>query len=118
MRAEGSHWEQVALDYLSGQGLELLTKNYQCRFGEIDLIMRDVDTLSFVEVRYRHGADFGSGADSVGWHKQRRISAAASHFLQRRPAWAEHPCRFDVVSISGGRPPNIDWIKDAFECAF
>ena len=115
MRDEGSRWEQVALDFLKRQGLKLLTQNYHCRFGEIDLIMRDIDTLSFVEVRYRRGDHFGSGADSVGWHKQRKISAAASHFLQHHPTWSEHPCRFDVVSISGTENPNIDWIRDAFD---
>ncbi len=118
MRAEGTRWEQVALDFLSGQGLSVLEQNYHCRFGEIDLIMRDVDTISFVEVRYRRGDAFGSGADSVSWHKQRRISAAASHFLQRHPAWSEHPCRFDVVSISGFRHPEIDWIQNAFDSTF
>ena len=118
MRAEGSRWEQVAVDYLCQQGLQVLTQNYECRFGEIDLIMKDVDTISFVEVRYRRGDSFGTGADSVGWHKQCRISAAACHFLQRNPSWSERPCRFDVVSISGTQHPDIDWIQDAFESTF
>ena len=46
------------------------------------------------------------------------LDAAASHFLQRHPAWSEHPCRFDVVSISGTRQPEIDWIQNAFDSTF
>ena len=120
MRNKGAHWEQVALEFLCQQGLQVLTQNYQCRFGEIDLIMRDDDAVSFVEVRYRRSDGFGTGADSVDWHKQRRISAAASHFLQRYPAWSKHPCRFDVISISGTGHPDMTGsrmpLNAHFEC--
>ena len=50
----GDHAEQLACVFLQQQGLQLVTRNYRCRGGEIDLIMRDDDSLVFVEVRYRH----------------------------------------------------------------
>ena len=63
------------------QGLSLLTRNFRSRLGEIDLIMDDGQSLVFVEVRYRRGNAFGSGAESVNRRKQARITACAQHYL-------------------------------------
>ena len=114
--ARGTAAEQLARAYLRKHGLRQLDANYRCRLGEIDLVMRDRDTLVFVEVRYRRTEAFGSAAETVGVAKQRRIIKAASRYLQQHPRWANDLCRFDVISISGddGRT-DIEWIKHAFE---
>lgn len=106
----GQAKEQAACRYLEGRGLRLVARNHRCRHGEIDLIMRDADTLVFVEVRYRHSQRFGGAAQSVDIHKQRRLAAAAGHYLQAHPS--PLPCRFDVLAI--GANDHIDWIRNAF----
>jgi putative endonuclease len=106
----GSDKERLACAFLEGRGLRLLSRNYRCRQGEIDLVMREADTLVFVEVRFRRSDRFGTAAETVDVHKQRRLAAAASHYLQRHPT--RLPCRFDVLAVSGG--DRVDWIKDAF----
>jgi putative endonuclease len=90
--------------------MKLIVRNYRSRRGEIDLIMSDGPLLSFVEVRMRNNGSFGSGADSVDRHKQRKIILTAQAFLQRQvnSPWQEY--RFDVISIGD----DIDWIKNAF----
>jgi putative endonuclease len=108
--AIGAEKEQIACRYLEGQGLRLLARNHRCRHGEIDLVMRDADTLVFVEVRYRRSRYYGTAAESVDAYKQRRLTAAAGHYLQGHPS--PLPCRFDVVAIESG--DAIDWIRDAF----
>jgi len=112
-RRIGDRWEVAARRYLEARGLRTLARNHQCRAGEVDLVMRDDDCLCFVEVRYRRGSGFGGAALSVDGHKQRRIATAARHFLMRKPAYRDWPCRFDVVSCSGARC-EIEWLRDAF----
>jgi putative endonuclease len=108
--------ESVARDFLEAEGLEPVCENYRWCRGEIDLIMRDGETVVFVEVRYRKADRFGSGAETVTLVKQHRVIATARHYLQHTADMESHPCRFDVVAISNGaRTPKVEWIRDAFE---
>ncbi len=114
--ARGRAIEDIAARTLERDGLRIVRRNYLCRVGEIDLVMRDGATLVFVEVRYRRSDSHGAGAESVDRRKQRRIARAASHYLQRHHDGDEPPCRFDVVCVSGDpASPRIDWIPDAFQ---
>jgi putative endonuclease len=106
----GGDKERLARSFLEKRGLHLLERNYGCRRGEIDLVMRDADTLVFVEVRFRASSRFGTPAETVDIHKQRRLAAAAAHYLQRHPT--SLPCRFDVVALGGTN--SIEWIRSAF----
>jgi putative endonuclease len=109
----GKHVEEQAREHLEQRGLRLLERNYRCKLGEIDLIMRDGDALVFVEVRYRKSARFGSAIETVTAKKQSRLLATARHYLQSNPM--SIPCRFDIVGITGQiRSAQIEWIKDAF----
>lgn len=108
--AAGRDAEDRACAYLRARGLALVARNYSCRSGEIDLIMRDGATLVFVEVRYRRNARFGDSAETVDWRKQARLVAAAQTYLQHKRVTA--PCRFDVVAATG---PQLRWIRDAFQ---
>lgn len=109
----GGDAEAVACAHLRAAGLRLLERNYRCRRGEIDLVMREGDVLVFVEVRLRASSRFGTPAETVDIHKQRKLAAAAAHYLGSHPT--ELPCRFDVVAVSGDNP--IDWIRNAFDVA-
>src|SRR4051812_25272216 len=67
--------EQLAESYLARLGLEIVERNYRCRFGEIDLIALDGDALVFVEVRLRRNSRFGGAAASIDYAKQRKLVA-------------------------------------------
>lgn len=104
--------ERKAQQYLQGQGLKFVQRNFRVKGGEIDLIMRDVDTLVFVEVRYRRSSEYGSAKASITQSKQWRVRKAATLYLQRH--YKQLPtCRFDAVCIDGDKP-QIQWIKSAF----
>ena len=94
----------------------LVTRNYRCRRGEIDLVMRDTDTLVFVEVRRRTSRVFGGGLDSVDARKRARLVATAEHYLMVQRVGDERACRFDVVAIDGPFPrATIEWVRGAFD---
>jgi putative endonuclease len=108
----GSAGEAMAAAYLETQGMRILRRNYQCRFGEIDLICAEGDVLVFVEVRQRRSESYGGAIGSITAAKCARIGRAARHYLmrlQRLPC-----CRFDVVLICG-KPARIEWLRSAFE---
>lgn len=113
-RLLGQRAERRAETYLLRQGLRMIERNYRCRLGEIDLIMRHAETLVFVEVRLRGRSAFGDGIASVGRHKQHRLLRAAGHFLMRNPRWQHAACRFDVIGIERDSD-RITWITDAFQ---
>lgn len=110
-RQRGAEAEQQAEAYLEQHGLRVVARNYRTPRGELDLVMRDGETLVFIEVRYRKNAGFGGAAESVHRAKQQRVIAAAQHYLQRHRL-TQSACRFDVALL--GRD-KIEWIKDAFQ---
>jgi putative endonuclease len=107
----GHRAERIAAAYLQDQGLAVIESRYRCRWGEIDLILRDRDTLVFAEVRLRRSRTFGGAAASVDRRKQERLIATARHYLAGK---REAACRFDVVLLERIDPPRIEWIRDAF----
>ena len=114
-RARGAQIEAAARDHLLAAGLRALAANAQARHGEIDLVMRDGDTVVFVEVRYRRSAAFGGGFASVDAGKRRRLVLAAQQFLATHRTLRDAPCRFDVVDASGDpAAPKLRWLRDAF----
>lgn len=112
-RKEGTKAEEIAKKYLTEQRLQLLDSNYSCRWGEIDLIMRDGETIVFVEVKARTSSLFGDAASTVTTTKQQRIIKTALHYLMMKKITDKYPVRFDVIALQGGQL-TIDWIKNAF----
>ncbi|HOX70953.1 MAG: YraN family protein [Dokdonella sp.] len=116
MRTTGALFEDLALAHAERSGLQLLARNFNCRYGELDLILRERDVVVFLEVRYRRSQGFGGALDSVGAGKRDRLIKAASVYLQGRPDLARQACRFDVMAFSGtAQNPLIDWQRNAFE---
>ena len=114
-RESGANWEKTAENFLRSHGLRLLKRNFTSRFGEIDLIMEDQGQLVFIEVKYRHCHQHGSGAEAVTWQKQGKISRTAAWYLAKNPFRAEQICRFDVISVTNGDSGDeFQWIKSAF----
>jgi len=108
---KGAQAELVAAQFLQKSGLKLVETNYRSRFGEIDLILRDGETLVFAEVRQRSSRTFGGAAASIDARKQQRLIHTAQQYLSSLPRLP--PCRFDAVLLDAA--DNIEWIKNAFE---
>lgn len=114
-QALGAAAEAAALRHLEAAGLQLLARNARFKVGELDLVMRDGETVVFVEVRLRRNPRFGDGFDSVDRRKRQRMVRAAQAWLAARPSLADKPCRLDVVSAGDG--PGVlalDWQRGAF----
>ena len=115
----GRELEDRAANYLRAQGCKLLTRNYFCRRGEIDLVMLDPQgRVLFVEVRYRTRSRFGSAAMSVAYRKQQRLRYAAAHYLRRYPSLNKRPCQFDIIAfdlLAGAAEPRLSWLRNAFQ---
>lgn len=112
---KGKKAEVIALNYLKKAGLKIIQKNFLCKFGEIDLIMKDHQTIVFIEVRYRQSTHFGTGAETVRKQKQNRIIHAANIFVKTKKWTQNKSYRFDIVELSGElNNPHIRWIKSAF----
>ncbi len=113
---KGLRFEDQARRYLCAQGLQLLESNFHCRFGEIDLIMRDADTICFIEVRFRKRLDYGGASASITPAKQRRIVKAALFYLSGKQQLMQQALRFDALLIQQQAQGDHDfnWIKNAF----
>ena len=114
-RQLGAAAEAAACALLEREGQRTLARNVNYRFGELDLVMRDGDTVVFVEVRYRRDHRFGGAAGSVDFRKRRRLVLAARAWLAAQRGLADAPCRFDVVTVQGADGDlECEWIRDAF----
>lgn len=108
--------EDLALRYLQRQQLTLLERNFRSRFGEIDLIMRENNTIIFVEVRARKTAAFLHPAESVNHAKRSKIRKTSQVFMQKNATLDRFNLRFDVIALTGSeaRGMKIEWFKEAF----
>ena len=110
-RAIGRDGEEIAAEYLRNNGYRIVEKNYKNRFGEIDIIAKDGNTVVFIEVKTRNTPSYGTPSSAVDSKKQQRIGKVALTYLTKK-GLTQHPVRFDVVSICDGK---IEVIRDAFE---
>jgi len=107
--------ETLARRFLLDRGLTTVTTNYRCRFGELDLVMRDAKLLVIVEIRYRSRFTHGGPIESISAAKRRKIAMATQHFIRRYPSYRKVPVRFDVVGLAGNlSSADIHWIAGAF----
>lgn len=115
-RDKGARYESLALKHLLNNGLVLIERNFYCRQGEIDLIMRDGNCLVFAEVRYRASNKFASAAHSVDERKQSKIARTAEMYLARKPELGQYRVRFDVIAFDNPDSDQgaLQWIRDAF----
>lgn len=111
LREKGCFYERKAGEYLEKKGYEILEYNFRCRFGEIDLIAKQGNTLVFCEVKYRKGTNTSLPLEAVDHRKQQRISRTALYYLGKQET-LEIDSRFDVIGIVG---EAIFHIENAFE---
>jgi putative endonuclease len=109
----GALGEQVAVEYLCARGLRILTRNWRCRYGELDVIAADGDhTVVFIEVKTRTGDGFGGIAEAVTRAKVRRIRRLAGIWLAGQgTGWAQ--VRIDVIGVRVGRcrVPEVTYLR-------
>lgn len=94
----GKKGEETACAFLTRKGFLLVCRNYRYEHREIDLVMRDADTLVFVEVKARSSVRFGAPAEFVTLRKQKHLLLAAQGYLFEH-GLCDAPARFDVVEV-------------------
>lgn len=116
-RDKGLSGEIEARAFLERRGLRCLAQNFHCRFGEIDLVMRDGEAVCFVEVKYRGSHAFGGAAFALPPAKRRKLIKAAQCYVAANRNFAAAPLRFDALLIQrqADGSDEIDWIRNAFQ---
>ena len=116
--AMGDRGENLAARYLRNRGYKIISRNFRCEGGEIDIVARDGKTIVFVEVKTR-SYDDPAPEDQVDATKQHQLTKAGKVYLSRY-GYPQPPARFDVVAIvwPQGRQPIIRHTPHAFEATF
>ena len=114
----GAWGEALAAEYLKKRGYQLIACNYRCRFGEIDLILKNRRQLVFAEVKLRKSDNFAAAREFVDYHKQNRLRITAEFYLSQNPTQLQP--RFDVIEIYAPegldtKKPKIHHLEDAFQ---
>lgn len=106
--------EQLAQNFLAKKGYRILTTNYRSRYGEIDIVCLDGDTVVFVEVKTRSSEKFGTPAEAVTFRKRNRLRQLAQMYLITHNL-ETYPVRFDVLSLIFSSPRiEIEHLIGAF----
>lgn len=113
----GPWGEMQAVDHLRLKGYAILSCNYRCRFGEIDIVARKGRYLAFVEVKLRKSSAFGEAKEFVDRRKQERLKATALLWLEEHD-YDLQP-RFDVIEVYAPEGvktfrPRINHLENAF----
>ncbi len=104
--------EKAAAKFLKKNGYKIITQNFKCKLGEIDIIATYGEILVFAEVKQRKNNDFGNPSDFVDFRKQRKIRKTAEIYLMQKKI--KPLCRFDVIEVLGDKEFSITHIKNAF----
>ena len=113
----GKLGEEMAGRFLLEQGYQILTTNYRCPQGEVDIVARDGEEVVFVEVRTRRSQGFGTPQESLTRPKMRRLVATCQDYLQGYGG-ADTNWRIDLVSVrldAGNRVKDIDHLRYAVQ---
>ncbi len=109
----GAKGERIALQFLRQKGYRIITRNFSCPFGEIDIIARQGKATVFVEVKTRSSCKFGLPQEGIKAEKIKHLLRSAQFYIKKY-ARPDGDFRFDVVSIILGAPIRIDLIKNVF----
>lgn len=113
-RQLGLEYEECAAEYLEAKGYQILARNYQNQYGEIDIIAKDSkDEIVYCEIKFRRNNQYGEPIEAVDIRKQRRICKTALYHYARYVYMENQSCRFDVIGIYGDGA--IKHIENAFE---
>ncbi|MCD7873240.1 MAG: YraN family protein [Clostridiales bacterium] len=115
MNSLGKLAEMQVCEYLEKRKYKLIDFNYSCRFGEIDLIMKNRKFICFIEVKMRNNQSFGSPKEFVGPQKQKKIIASAEIYLANHKTDLQP--RFDVAEVfcENNKIKYIKYLENAFQ---
>jgi putative endonuclease len=113
----GQEGELIAERFLKSKGYKIIDRNFNTRWGELDIVAQQGAEIAFVEVRTRTSADFMKPEESVNFTKQEHLKKAAQMWLAKHHPVEPPPCRFDVISvlIEADKKPEIEHFRDAFQ---
>ncbi|MBR4419202.1 MAG: YraN family protein [Clostridia bacterium] len=106
----GEYGEDIASRFCCKQNFKIIKRNYRCRFGEIDIIAQQGNTLHFIEVKNR-SRDLIPGRYAVNANKQRHIRQSAQNYLLQNDLANECLVSFDVIEITDGQ---IEFLENCF----
>ena len=114
----GKSGEDRVAAFLRQKGFSVIKRNYQCRFGEIDIIAQNNEYIIFVEVKTRKAGALVSGTEAVTEAKQQRIMLTANDYISKTSVSLQP--RFDVAEVTvtenayGSKGYSLNYIKNAF----
>lgn len=114
---KGRYGEEIARNYLVGIGYTIIENNYRCKIGEIDIIAKDNEYITFVEVKTRCGNLYGYPSESITRTKQHKIYKTALQYVQLKKLYYSD-LRFDVIEViinQNNFKPSVKLIKNAFQ---
>lgn len=118
-RLFGDRGEKAAARFLKRKGCRILARQFETRWGELDLICLDGDCIVFVEVKTRRSATTTQPGEAVDRHKQLHLTKAAFYWLKQNQL-LDHKARFDIVTVvwpDDKQQPTIEHFANAFEAA-
>lgn len=116
-RQLGQWGEALVAEDLRKKGWTVVARNFRCRMGELDIVVKNEQYLAFVDVKLRKNARFGAACEAVTLAKQRKLRAAAEYYLIGHPTKLQP--RFDVAEVYASQgvytdKPDIYYIENAF----
>lgn len=113
----GFHGEDLAVKFLKRHGYRILHRNFKLKFGEIDIIAQEGDTVCFIEVRTKTTDERGTPFESITPFKQRKLSKLALAYLKGQYKSVDVRARFDVMAVvsKDGKEEKVEIIQNAFE---
>lgn len=120
-REKGKIGEARAKEFYESRGFTLVAQNYFCRWGEIDLIVKNEIFFVFCEVKLRRGTAFGGGLSAVTLRKREKMIKSAQDYLQKHPVDSNLQPRFDVFEVQIAQKndtilvKSTELVENAFE---
>lgn len=109
-RSKGQEYEDKAVNHIKGLGMTLIDRNFYTKFGELDIIALDSETLVFIEVKYRSNGSYGHPAEAVTFQKQKRMIASSKWYMMKN-GYRDINVRYDVCGWHRGK---LEYYKGAF----
>ncbi|WP_294351820.1 YraN family protein [uncultured Clostridium sp.] len=112
----GNYGEDIASNYLLSKNHKILSRNFRCKQGEIDIISKHNNILIFTEVKSRYSLDFGKPLESISSYKLNKIKSVASYYIYTKSLYNIN-IRFDIIEIYFNYYNNkfkINHIENAF----
>lgn len=113
----GNYGEELAKKYLEESGYTILDRNFKCKTGELDIIAKKCNTITFVEVKSRYNKFYGNPCEAVNYIKKLKIYKAAQFYIIKN-SLTNFDFRFDVIEIIFNYNNNnntLNHIENAFQ---